>query len=128
MRLAFDWKNAESDMLGAPSIEDRLRILRGELAFDHADESDGVTQAILTLSQGIDGLGSTENGNPFASRGNGRVDFTKATLQLSRTQSLGSGNSAYFLGYGQLSANPLLSGQECGYGGDWIGRSFDPRW
>lgn len=124
--VAFDWKNSESDILAASSTEDRLRIVRGELAFDHADESNGVNQAILSLSQGIDGLGSTENGNPLASRANGRVDFSKATLQLSRTQSLGSGNSAYVMGYGQLAANPLLSGQECGYGGGWIGRSFEP--
>ena len=125
-RLAFDWKNSESDMLGVPSTVDRLRIVRGELAFDNADEANGVNQAILSLSQGIDGIGSTENGNPLASRSNGRVDFTKATLQLSRIQSLGSGNSAYVMGYGQLAANPLLSGQECGYGGGWVGRSFEP--
>jgi hemolysin activation/secretion protein len=125
-RVAFDWKNSESDFLGTLSTKDRLRIVRGELEFDHADEGNGVNQAILTLSQGIDGLGSTENGNPLASRSNGRVDFTKATLQLSRTQNLGGGNSAYVVGFGQLAANPLLSSQECGYGGGWIGRSFEP--
>ena len=124
--VAFDWKNSKSDMLGTLSTRDRLRIVRGELEFDHADELNGVNQAILSVNQGIDGLGSTENDNPFASRGNGRVDFTKATLQLSRIQTLGGGNSAYVLGYGQLAANPLLSSQECGYGGGWVGRSFEP--
>jgi hemolysin activation/secretion protein len=125
-RMAFDFKNSESDMLGVLSTRDRLRIVRAELAFDHADESNSVSQAIFSLNQGIEGLGSTENGNPLASRANGRVDFTKATLQLSRSQSLGDGNSLYLLGFGQISANPLLSSQECGYGGGWVGRSFEP--
>ena len=124
--VAFDFKNAESDMLGTLATNDRLRIVRGELSFDHADEANGVNQAILSVSQGIDGLGSTDNGNVFASRANGRVDFTKATLQLSRNQTLGGGNSAYLLGFGQVAANPLLSSQQCGYGGGWIGRSFEP--
>ena len=125
-RAAFDWKDSESEILSVLSTRDRLRIVRGELAFDHADENGGVTQAIATISQGIVGLGSTENGNPLASRSNGKVDFTKATLQVSRTQSLGNNNSAYVVGYGQVALSPLLSSQECGYGGGFIGRSFEP--
>lgn len=125
-RAAFDWKDSDSYLLGALSTQDKLRIIRGELDFDHADEIGGVTQAIASISQGFDGLGSTHNGNPLASRANGRVDFTKATLQLSRTQSLGQNNSAYVVGYGQLAASPLLSSQQCGYGGAFIGRAFGP--
>ena len=125
-RAAFDWKDSDSYMLGALSTQDKLRIIRGELDFDHADESGGVTQAIASVSQGFDGLGSTHDGNPLASRANGRVDFTKATLQLSRTQSLGQTNSAYVVGYGQVAASPLLSSQQCGYGGAFIGRAFGP--
>ena len=124
--MAFDFKNAESDMLGTLASNDRLRIVRGELSFDHADEGNGINQAILSLSQGIIGLGSTENGNVFASRASGRVDFTKASLQLSRTQDLRNGNSAYVLGFGQVTATPLLSSQQCGYGGSWMGRGFEP--
>ena len=124
--IAFDYKDSESDFLDTPATEDRLRIIRGEIAFDHADELGGITQAILSVSQGIDGLGSTENDNPLASRANARVDFTKASLLLARLQDLGGGNSAYIVGFGQIAANPLLSSQECGYGGGWIGRAFEP--
>lgn len=125
-RAAFDWKDSDSYMLGALATQDKLRIIRGEFDFDHADEIGGVTQAIASVSQGFDGLGSTHDGNPLASRANGRVDFTKATLQLSRTQSFGQSNSAYVVGYGQIAASSLLSSQQCGYGGAFIGRAFGP--
>ena len=113
-------------MLGAQDTEDRLRIIRGELAFDHADTSGGINQIIASVSQGIDGLGSTENGSPLHSRENGKVDFFKAELQVSRLQDLGNQWSALGVVSGQVSADPLLSSQECGYGGGSIGRSFEP--
>lgn len=123
--LAFDWKNSESSILGVDNSLDRLRIVRGELAFDHADTARGVNQIVFSVSQGLQGLGSTENGNPLASRSNGRVDFTKANLRMSRNQDLGHDFSALVQGEAQLAAVPLLSSQECGYGGAGIGRGFD---
>lgn len=124
--LGFDWKNSESWMLGAEETEDRLRIVRGELTFDHADTHGGINQIIVSVSHGIDGLGSTENGSPLHSRENGKVDFFKASLQASRLQDLGNQWSVLGLVSGQLSADPLLSSQECGYGGGSIGRSYEP--
>lgn len=123
--VAFDFENAKGVTSAGLSSEDRLRILRAELAYDWADQWNGVNQAILTASHGIDGLGSTTNDNPNASRMPGKVDFLKATLFLSREQTLPSGFSIYGSVFGQLSADPLLSSQECGYGGRRFGRGFD---
>ncbi len=123
--LSFDVSNSKSTTTAGLSSEDRLRVLRAELAFDWADEWNGVNQSIVTLSRGIDGLGSTSNSNPNASRIPGVVDFTKATLFLSRQQSLDNGFSLYASAFGQVAADPLLSSEECGYGGQGFGRGFE---
>ena len=59
-------------------------------------------------------------------RANGRVDFTKLELTLSRLQPLFDRFS--FLGalYGQYALTPLLVSELCGYGGRAFGRAFDP--
>lgn len=118
--------NNEGDLLGTTNSDDRLRGVRLKADGDFADSVGGVNQANLTLSHGFQGLGSTENGNPKASRENGRVDFTTLDASLSRTQSLGKGFSLKGVAEGQYAFTPLLSPEECGYGGKDMGRAFDP--
>nr|WP_246252311.1 ShlB/FhaC/HecB family hemolysin secretion/activation protein [Mesorhizobium camelthorni] len=124
--LAFDLEHSKGFSAAGLASEDRLRILRTELAYDFADRWSGINQVIWSASQGIDGLGSTKNDNPNASRTPGKVDFFKTTLFLSRQQPLPERFSIYVSAYGQLAADPLLSSQECGYGGRRFGRGFDP--
>lgn len=123
--IAVDWRNSKSFNLGVVATEDRLRIVRAQLAYENADSHGGQNQVTLAFSQGIDGLGSTRNTNPMASRSPGVVDFTKVTLDLARTQQLGNGFSLYGHALGQWTDDPLLSSQECGYGGRTFGRGFD---
>ncbi len=123
--LAFLSDN-EGQLLGAPNSDDRLRGVRLKAEFDHADQLDGVTQLTATLSHGFEGLGSSHNGDPLLSRQNGRVDFTTIAASVNRTQKLGHGFSLYGAAQGQYALTPLLSPEECGYGGKDFGRAFDP--
>lgn len=123
--ITFDYKDSKSTNIGGIASEDRLRILRAELAYDNADKRNGTNQAVLSISHGIDGLGSTANNNPNASRAQGRVDFLKTTLTLSRTQKLDNNFSLFATVFGQWTPHSLLSSQECGYGGRQYGRGFD---
>src|SRR5262245_30281225 len=109
-----------------PSTFDRLRGYRLKLDGDLADPLRGINQFNVTFSQGIEGLGSTDNDNPLASRANGRVDFAKIEGTYSRLQPLFAGFSAFGAVYGQLAFTPLLSPEQCGYGGRFFGRAFDP--
>ncbi len=73
------------------------------------------------------GLGATQNGQDLASRLNGRVDFSKMELTLSRLQPLPlPAFSALIAAYGQYAMTPLLVSEMCGYGGRLFGRGFDP--
>lgn len=123
--IAFDARNSQSLNLGVPATEDRLRIIRGELAFENADEHGGQNQISVAFSKGIEGFGSTENGNPLASRTPGTVDFFKVNADLARTQQLSNGFSLYGHLSGQWTEDPLLSSQECGYGGRSFGGGYD---
>lgn len=123
--LAFMSDNA-SDILASPFNNDRLRGVRVKADADIADGLQGVNQFNGTFSHGIQGLGSTENGNPLASRAAGRVDFSKVEGTVSRTQPLPARFSAYASLYGQYAGTSLLSSEQCGYGGRLFGRAFDP--
>ncbi|HEY5082136.1 MAG TPA: ShlB/FhaC/HecB family hemolysin secretion/activation protein [Bauldia sp.] len=118
--------NDEGDILVAPNSDDRLRGLRVKADFDSVDRLNGTNQGNITFSQGIDGLGSTENGNPLASRANGRVDFTTVEGTLSRVQPLIGSFSVRGALEGQYAFTPLLASEECSYGGSDFGRAFDP--
>ena len=122
----FFLENDEGDILAAPNSVDRLRGLRFKADFDEADAWNGITQGHVILSQGFEGLGSTANGNPLASRANGRVDFTKIEGLISRVQPLKDRLSLRLAAEGQYAFTPLLADEECGYGGKDFGRAFDP--
>ena len=115
-----------SNILGVPFNDDKLRGLRGKIDADIADVLRGVNQFNLTFSQGIEGLGSTMNDNPLASRAVGRVDFSKVEFSANRTQPLFYPVSVYVAAYAQYAFQPLLTPEQCGYGGRFFGRAFDP--
>ena len=109
-----------------PSTLDRLRGFRLRVDGDSADSSGAINQFFFVFSQGIEGLGSTQNGSDLASRFNGRVDFTKMELTVSRMQPLFDRFSILAAVYGQYALTPLLVSELCGYGGRLFGRAFDP--
>jgi hemolysin activation/secretion protein len=105
---------------------DRLRGFRGKIDADFADQWQGINQFNVTFSQGVQGLGSTTDNNPFASRQFGRVDYDKIELTAARTQPLFDRFSAYTSLYGQYAGTPLLVPEQCAFGGRYFGRAFDP--
>ena len=109
-----------------PQAVDRLRGARVRLEGDYADKSGAINQFGVTYSQGIVGLGSTDNDNLLASRLGGRVDFSKVEALASRLQPLFDRFSVLIAGYGQYAFNPLLVPEQCGYGGRVFGRAYDP--
>ena len=115
-----------ADVLGTPFNDDRLRGVRGRVDADLADPLGGINQLYVIASQGIEGFGSIENGNPLASRAAGRVDFSKIEAYASRIQPFFWSFSAFAALYSQYAFTPLLSPEQCGYGGRFFGRAFYP--
>jgi hemolysin activation/secretion protein len=122
----FFASESTSDIFEQRFNDDRLRGGRFKIDADMADTWRGINQLNLTISQGIKGLGSTANGNPLASRADGRVDFTKFEALGARTQPLWGAFSTYLAAYGQYATTSLLSPEQCGFGGRYFGRAYDP--
>jgi hemolysin activation/secretion protein len=118
--------NDDGNILSAPFSQDRLRGFRLRTEADWIDPLGGANQFYGVVSQGIDGLGSTRNGNPLASRSAGRVDFTKFEATFARVQALGAGFSVFSAALLQYTGTPLLYPEVCGYGGRVFGRAYDP--
>jgi hemolysin activation/secretion protein len=109
-----------------PSTRDNLRGGRFKVNGDWADPFNGINQVNLIFSKGLTGLGATSNGQPLASRVNGRVDFSKVEATVTRVQQLPANFSVLLSVYAQYAGTPLLNPELCGYGGRVFGRAFDP--
>src|SRR4029077_12015530 len=126
---ALGFATNDDSFAGAPSdffTHDRLRGFRVKADADWADSFLGINQVNVTLSHGVNGLGSTDNDNPIASTNAGRVDFTKIEGTFTRTQPLFWNLSAFVAAYAQYALTPLLVSEQCSYGGRFFGRAFDP--
>lgn len=129
--VKFEHKNISGQSLGIFTLRDNIRSLRLGLNYDNADAANGVNQALLEYSIGINDFGASPTTNPLKSRADGKPDYQKLTLNISRNQQLEyfspslskfSLNAAMM---GQYSASGLLSSEECGIGGLQFGRAFD---
>lgn len=129
--VKYEEKGTTSKSLGAITAQDKLRSIRLGVAYDKADSFDGVNQVILEHSAGLKGMGATDQNSALKSRVDGMVNYRKTTLNLSRKQELGilspalsklSINAAFM---GQSAPGGLLSGEECGIGGQQFGRAYD---
>jgi hemolysin activation/secretion protein len=129
--VKYEQKDVEGRSLGALTLQDKTRALRFGINYDHADQYDGINQAIAELSVGLTGMGGTPFNHALKSRADGKPDYQKLTLNLSRNQQLGyfspslgkfSINAALM---GQYAHSGLLSSEECGIGGQQFGRGYD---
>ena len=104
----------DSFKVGAQFTRDRLRGFRLKADADWADSFLGINQVNVTFSQGIHGLGSTDNPDPnvllpplpTASTKSGRVDFDKIEGTFARTQPLFAGFSAFVAADGHRVTEP----------------------
>jgi hemolysin activation/secretion protein len=123
--LAF-YSDDQSDTGSAALFRDRLNGVRLKTEADYADDVGGISQINVVFSHGFEGIASTENGNLLASRFNGRVDFSKVEVTVTRLQQLFANLSLLVAGYGQYGFTSLLSPELCSYGGRFFGRAYDP--
>ncbi|MCX7110335.1 MAG: hypothetical protein NTX45_09435 [Proteobacteria bacterium] len=129
--FSFDYRDTSTNTLGRLTGLDRIRSVRFGVNYDLADRWQGVSQALLEYSHGIGGMGATSDHAVFRSRLDGKPDYDKFNLLLSRLQPLGhfasvlSDWSLYLAVMGQYSGDGLMAPEECGLGGAQFGRAYN---
>lgn len=122
-RAAYDHRDLETDVLGAPVVEDHIRALRLGVSWTTLDALGGNNLLDIELSQGI---GGTDKDDLLKSREGADGEFTRLHLNYERFQSLNSHFGLTIGIAGQWTDDPLLSSEQYSLGGRGFGRAYDP--
>jgi hemolysin activation/secretion protein len=118
--------NMESQSLGTTLTQDRVRLIELAATWDVADRWSGLNLVRLTLTQGLDIAGATDDASLFKSRANGSATFTSLGLSAARQQGLTQQLSLYASVEAQAGlGSPMLAASECSWGGQRGGRAYD---
>jgi hemolysin activation/secretion protein len=126
VRAGLYGHDGKTKIFDVEDTKDRIRAFKLGATYDRADSWRGVNLVDVEFSQGIEGLGSSKNGDPMLSRVDGRVDFTKVTMYAARLQALTTRFSLLGAVTGQYAFNTLLSSELFSFGGEQFGRGYDP--
>ncbi|HEV8016195.1 MAG TPA: ShlB/FhaC/HecB family hemolysin secretion/activation protein [Stellaceae bacterium] len=119
-------KDEQVSILGQPFSHDQWSTADASLTWVQSGLLNGNTTVTAGLTQGLPVLGATPSGSPNLSRPGAHTDFTKATFSAQRIQTLyGPVNLAVNM-LGQYAFEPLVVGEQAAFGGDTIGRGYDP--
>jgi hemolysin activation/secretion protein len=117
--------NSKSTIFDVRDTEDRIRAARVGFTYDAGDGLGGVNIVDVEYSHGINGLGSSRNGDEYLSRSTGRVDFSHANLYASRIQALPANLSIVAAVNGQYAFTDQLAPELFAFGGEMFGRGYD---
>lgn len=125
-KLAFDGRNSDSTIIGAELTKDRIRALRVSGTYDRTDDWYGYNVVNMTLSQGVSLFGASNADDLNLSRDGAKPNFTKAEIEYSRLQGITADWSGLLTLNAQMSSGSLYSSEEFGFGGQNLGRAYDP--
>ncbi len=126
LRGSLTAHDGKTEIFDIEDTRDRIRAFRLGATYDRADSWRGINLLDIEISQGINGLGSSDKDDPMLSRPSGRIDFTKATLYAARLQSLSERWSLLAAVNAQYAWSDLLSSELYSFGGEHFGRGYDP--
>jgi hemolysin activation/secretion protein len=119
--LTIQSSDAKSN--GLTATHDEWRVADLALTYQNNVWLDGATTVTLDVAQGLPGLGATPDSSEDKS---GQSDFTKFTAQIRRVQPIVDALSASLLVSGQYATVHPVLGEELNFGGQLIGRGYDP--
>jgi hemolysin activation/secretion protein len=122
----FNWQYAEVTTFAGLLSHDQWRSLDASLTYVETGFLNGSSSLTLGIVRGLPILGASPNGSPELSRPGADTDFTKLTTTLRRGQILYGPLNLALNATGQYAFAPLVAGEQVAFGGDGIGRGYDP--
>ena len=126
LRGGIRFHESETSLFGIKIIEDKLRVLNVGLTYDFLDKSGGSNLFDAQISQGLTGLGASDEDDIFLSVLGAEVDFTKLNVFAARLQPINNNWSVLTAFTGQFTNDTLLSPEQFSFGGVPFGRGYDP--
>lgn len=126
VEAGFDYKNTKTDILDERLSEDRTRAVALQARYSFSDRYKGINILNLKYAQGFDILNERPSGSEELSREDGQSDYKKLEFSASRLQSITAHIDLIGSIRGQYTHDPLLSSEEFGFGGGYLGRGYDP--
>ena len=124
--VGFSWKEFQSAFGVTPNTRDTLWTSMFGAAYSFKDSWNGSNAAGVKLVKGWDIFDATKVGSPLASRQGAGAEFLAIIADFGRSQKLSDSLDLSFSVKGQAANNPLLSSEQCGFGGGGFGRGYDP--
>ncbi|MGB3738393.1 MAG: ShlB/FhaC/HecB family hemolysin secretion/activation protein [Pontixanthobacter sp.] len=109
---------------GRLARHDRIPVVRASL-YSIARVLGGAMRGKITVSQGLDMFGATQEGDPLASRRDAPADFSSLSGWLEWETGLFGDVSLELGGRGQIAATPLLTTEDIGLGGTRFLRGYN---
>ncbi len=123
---SIKWKEFRSAFDETPNTFDRLWTTELDVSYANEKLFNGKSVIRLSLARGWDVLGATRAGDPAASRNGAGGEFVSFQADLSRNQTVNEWLKAIVAVKAQGADVPLLSSEQCGFGGAGFGRGYDP--
>lgn len=121
----FNMIHTGNQLASLTLADDRLRVVRLNASFDHADQWNGISQITGEVSKGLDIFGASNTSSAELSRARGESRFLKFNVDAARLQKLFGNLNLYAQVRGQFTNDRLLSAEEFGVGGGMFGRGYD---
>lgn len=124
----FTVQSATVTTLNQPFSQDDWRVFDAAATYLQSGFLGGTSLVTVGVAHGVPILGASRDGSPDLSRAafGPKIDFTKFTLAARRSQPLYGPLSLAINVLAQYSLDPLISGEQVAFGGDTIGRGYDP--
>lgn len=123
---AFDFNQSKTDIIGDELINDRIRSFRVGSFYRFYDQFMAQNDFGVKVSQGINLFGASNSNSDKLSRDDGIADYTKIEGNYTRIQPINNKWSLVASAEGQYTNQPLLAGEEFGFGGSRNGKAYDP--
>lgn len=116
--------DSKTTLASDPYYHDKLLTLQLGAAYNVVDRWRGYNVLTAYLEQGIKALDAGTGDN--LSRADGKADFTKFNIYVSRLQKLFPHLALLLAVNGQYTGSALYASEELGFGGRIFGRGYDP--
>ncbi len=127
---AFSYLDSNTTILGNTNLyTDHIRNLDLGFNYNFADRYYGANMIAFNFRKGLPFFGYSSDTNQFTaetSRPGGYAAYQKVAVQLSRMQAIKGPVSLLAVARGQWAFVPLLSSEQFTFGGNPLGRGYDP--